>query len=130
MQQDLRERDGLACLQIFEVSFLILNNKPYFFIFQWSLETLAEISKKNANRRVLFGNGGGGASSSGNNEDVDLSDILQTYMTCRSTRLLLELLNECVGRLLTSSPERCIAGLLETTARFGSFCDWILTFIG
>uniref|UniRef100_A0A915KQA6 Integrator complex subunit 5 N-terminal domain-containing protein n=1 Tax=Romanomermis culicivorax TaxID=13658 RepID=A0A915KQA6_ROMCU len=84
-------------------------------IFQWTLESLAEMSKRFHSRRCL------------NNKT--LSELLKIYTANRATNSILELLNLCAGHLLTNSPEKCVAALLEVAARYGVFCDWILTFI-
>lgn len=82
----------------------------------WSLEILGEISTRFAGRGHV-------------NSGV-LNDVLQLWMGCKSTRILIDITTKCLSNLMNSDTEACINALLDTSVQHSPNFDWVVAHVG
>ncbi|KAL8589647.1 hypothetical protein ACOMHN_016031 [Nucella lapillus] len=83
----------------------------------WSLTLLGQISGRYSKRRVLA-------------MAPSLNDILQLWMTCPPTRLLMELAAQCFAAMVGGAPDSCVDALLEASVQYSPHFDWVVARIG
>ncbi|XP_018328216.1 integrator complex subunit 5 isoform X2 [Agrilus planipennis] len=81
----------------------------------WSLELLGELSTRYAGRAHV---------STGVNE------TLQLWMSCISTRTLIDVTTQCLSCLMNSDTEACISALLDTSVKHSPNFDWVVAHVG
>ncbi|KAK6167219.1 hypothetical protein SNE40_021307 [Patella caerulea] len=86
-------------------------------ISSWSLELLGHLSCKYSEKRVLvYAN--------------SLNEVLQLWMTCLPTKLLMELATECFAAMVAGAPDICVDSLLESSVKYSPHFDWVVAHIG
>ncbi|GIY08211.1 integrator complex subunit 5 [Caerostris extrusa] len=85
-------------------------------ISSWSLELLGYLSSKYADRRGVL--------------HATLPEVLQLWMSCQPTRMLIDLTTQCLSTLVSSNPDSCIDALIETSVRHSPHFDWVVAHIG
>ncbi|XP_048244995.1 integrator complex subunit 5-like [Haliotis rufescens] len=83
----------------------------------WSLELLGHISCKYAEKR-------------GMTHSSSLNEVLQLWMTCSPTKLLMELASECFAAMVGGAPDICVDALLEASVKYSPHFDWVVAHIG
>ncbi|GFX69751.1 integrator complex subunit 5, partial [Trichonephila clavipes] len=86
------------------------------FISTWSLDLLGYLSNKYADRRGVL--------------HASLPEVLQLWMSCPPTRMLIDLTTQCLSTLVSSNPDTCIDALIETSVRHSPHFDWVVAHIG
>ncbi|XP_060557502.1 integrator complex subunit 5-like [Ruditapes philippinarum] len=86
-------------------------------ISSWSLELLGHISSKYADRRGVPHTG-------------SLNELLQLWLTCVPTKLLIEVATECFAQMVSGAPENCVDSLLEASVKYTPHFDWVVAHIG
>ncbi|GFQ95479.1 integrator complex subunit 5 [Trichonephila clavata] len=86
------------------------------FISTWSLDLLGYLSSKYADRRGVL--------------HASLPEVLQLWMSCPPTRMLIDLTTQCLSTLVSSNPDTCIDALIETSVRHSPHFDWVVAHIG
>ncbi|XP_076454968.1 integrator complex subunit 5-like isoform X2 [Babylonia areolata] len=121
LDQKVEEKSEVAVLQ--DVGRVLLNfisTTPDAWapiVSSWSLSLLGQISSKYAKRRALT------MSSS-------LNDVLQLWMTCPPTKLLMDLATECFAAMVGGAPDSCVDALLEASVQYSPHFDWVVARIG
>ncbi|KAL4237625.1 Integrator complex subunit 5 [Mactra antiquata] len=86
-------------------------------ISSWSLELLGHISSKYAGRRGVPPTG-------------SLNELLQLWLTCVPTKLLIEVATECFAQMVSGAPGTCVDALLEASVKYSPHFDWVVAHIG
>ncbi|ESO83763.1 hypothetical protein LOTGIDRAFT_236428 [Lottia gigantea] len=86
-------------------------------ISSWSLELLGHLSSKYSEKRVLV-------------HVNSLNEVLQLWMTCKPTKLLMELATECFAAMVAGAPDSCVDSLLEGSVKYSPHFDWVVAHIG
>ncbi|KAL3871772.1 hypothetical protein ACJMK2_039750 [Sinanodonta woodiana] len=83
----------------------------------WSFELLGHISCKYSDRRGVPHPG-------------SLNELLQLWMTCTPTKLLIEVTTECFAAMVGGAPDACVDALLEASVKYSPHFDWVVAHIG
>lgn len=83
----------------------------------WSLELLGELSSRYAGRAHVPLSAG-------------LNETLQLWMSCRATRILIDITTQCLSCLMHSDTESCINALLDTSVAHSPHFDWVVAHVG
>ncbi|KAL5012685.1 hypothetical protein ScPMuIL_011236 [Solemya velum] len=86
-------------------------------ISSWSLELLGQLSRKYSEQR-------------GVSHDTSLNQFLQMWMTCKPTKLLIEVSTECFAAMVGGNPDICVNTLLEVSVKYSPHFDWVVAHIG
>ncbi|XP_064425741.1 integrator complex subunit 5 [Latimeria chalumnae] len=83
----------------------------------WSIDLMGQLSSKYAGRH-----GVPHASS--------LNELLHLWMSCRATRVLMEIYTQCLSSMINSCPDACVDALLDTSVQHSPHFDWVVAHIG
>ncbi|KAK5644511.1 hypothetical protein RI129_005811 [Pyrocoelia pectoralis] len=81
----------------------------------WSLELLGELSTRYAGRAHV---------------STSVNETLQLWMSCRSTRTLIDITTQCLSSHIHSDTEACINALLDTSVKHSPNFDWVVAHVG
>ncbi|XP_040184873.1 integrator complex subunit 5 isoform X2 [Rana temporaria] len=83
----------------------------------WSIELMGQLSSKHANRQ-------------GMPHSASLNELLQLWMSCRATRVLMDIYTLCLSTMIDSCPDACVDALLDTSVQHSPHFDWVVAHIG
>ncbi|XP_060110208.1 neutral alpha-glucosidase AB isoform X1 [Heteronotia binoei] len=83
----------------------------------WSIDLMGQLSSKYAGRH-----GVPHASS--------LNELLQLWMSCKATRMLMEIYTQCLSSMISTCPDACVDALLDTSVEHSPHFDWVVAHIG
>ncbi|RVE67349.1 hypothetical protein OJAV_G00102070 [Oryzias javanicus] len=83
----------------------------------WAVDLLGQLSSKHAGRRVAP-------------HSASLNELLQLWMSCASTRSLMEAYSQCLAAMLAWCPDACVDALLDTSVQHSPHFDWVVAHIG
>ncbi|KAK2189102.1 hypothetical protein NP493_115g08009 [Ridgeia piscesae] len=83
----------------------------------WSIELLGHISSLYADRH-------------GVPHTSSLNELLQKWMTCVPTKVLIEIASECFASMIGGAPDVCVDALLEASVKHSPHFDWVVAHIG
>ncbi|XP_052267414.1 integrator complex subunit 5-like [Dreissena polymorpha] len=83
----------------------------------WSLELLGHISSKYSDRRCVPQRG-------------SLMELLQLWLTCKPTKLLIEVATQCFSGIVSAEAATYVDALLEASVKFSPHFDWVVAHIG
>lgn len=86
-------------------------------ISSWALDLLGYLSSKYADKCVA-------------QHASNLPKVLQFWMACKPTRVLIEMTTQCLSTVIGSNPDMCIDTLLETSVQHSPHFDWVVAHIG
>ena len=61
---------------------------------------------------------------------LGINDSLQQWMSCRSTRTLIDITAQCLQCLMHADTESCIKALLDTSVLHSPHFDWVVAHVG
>ncbi|XP_064649352.1 integrator complex subunit 5-like [Lineus longissimus] len=100
------------------LGFIMSNSEAWSpIISAWSIELLGHISSKYSDRQ-------------GVPHSSSLNKLLQLWMTCQPTKILMEIATECFASMIGTSPDVCINALLEASVKHSPHFDWVVAHIG
>ncbi|XP_033223352.1 integrator complex subunit 5 isoform X2 [Belonocnema kinseyi] len=112
------EENTIVEIQTVLSSFISSNAEAWApIISAWSLDLLGKLSSDYANRGNL-------------KEKSGINDFLQQWMSCRTTRTLIEITAQCLQCLMHSETESCINALLNTSVLHSPHFDWVVAHVG
>ncbi|XP_023226781.1 integrator complex subunit 5-like [Centruroides sculpturatus] len=126
LKYELEDRlvDSLADDDVVEeihgvLSQFISNGPDYWasIISSWALDLLGYLSSKYADKCVA-------------QHASNLPKVLQFWMACKPTRVLIEMTTQCLSTVIGSNPDMCIDALLETSVQHSPHFDWVVAHIG
>ncbi|XP_068116283.1 integrator complex subunit 5 [Hyperolius riggenbachi] len=83
----------------------------------WSIELMGQLSSKHANRQ-------------GMPHSASLNELLQLWMSCGATRVLMDIYTLCLSTMIDSCPDACVDALLDTSVQHTPHFDWVVAHIG
>ncbi|KAM9301745.1 integrator complex subunit 5 [Gastrophryne carolinensis] len=83
----------------------------------WSIELMGQLSSKHANRQ-------------GMPHSTSLNELLQLWMSCGATRVLMDIYTLCLSAMIDSCPDACVDALLDTSVQHTPHFDWVVAHIG
>ncbi|XP_067877636.1 integrator complex subunit 5 [Heterodontus francisci] len=83
----------------------------------WSIDLMGQLSSKYSGRHQVPH-----ASS--------LNELLQLWMSCKATRVLMEIYVQCLSSMISSCPDACVDALLDTSVQHSPHFDWVVAHIG
>lgn len=83
----------------------------------WAVDLLGQLSSKHSGRRVTP-------------QSSSLNEMLQLWMSCASTRALMEAYSQCLAAMLAWCPDACVDALLDTSVQHSPHFDWVVAHIG
>ncbi|XP_073514566.1 integrator complex subunit 5 [Phyllobates terribilis] len=83
----------------------------------WSIELMGQLSSKHANRQ-------------GMPHSTSLNELLQLWMSCGATRVLMDIYTLCLSTMIDSCPDACVDALLDTSVQHSPHFDWVVAHIG
>ncbi|XP_043477683.1 integrator complex subunit 5 [Leptopilina heterotoma] len=84
----------------------------------WTLDLLGKLSSDYANRGNL------------KEKTSGINDFLHQWMSCRTTRTLIDITAQCLQCLMFSDTESCINALLNTSVLHSPHFDWVVAHVG
>ncbi|KAK7480320.1 hypothetical protein BaRGS_00028488, partial [Batillaria attramentaria] len=84
----------------------------------WSLTLLGQISSKYSAHQSMI------------TLSNSLNELLQLWMTCPPTKLLMDLATECFAAMVGGAPDICVDALLEASVKYSPHFDWVVARIG
>ncbi|KAM4722521.1 neutral alpha-glucosidase AB isoform 3-T3 [Rhinophrynus dorsalis] len=98
--------------------FIRLNPKAWApLISAWSIELMGQLSSKHAGRQ-------------GMPHSASLNELLQLWMSCGATRVLMDIYTHCLSTMIGSCPDACVDALLDTSVQHSPHFDWVVAHIG
>uniref|UniRef100_A0A8V5GSE4 Uncharacterized protein n=1 Tax=Melopsittacus undulatus TaxID=13146 RepID=A0A8V5GSE4_MELUD len=83
----------------------------------WSIELMGQLSSKYAGRPgVPHAN--------------SLNELLQLWMGCPATRVLMDIYTQCLSAMIGGCPDACVDALLDTSVQHSPHFDWVVAHIG
>ncbi|KAG1668414.1 Integrator complex subunit 5 [Nymphon striatum] len=89
-------------------------------IFNWSLDLLGRLSSKYG---VKLG-------FQALNPSESLKNVLDIWMKCQATKILIHLSSQCLSTLMNSNVDICIDALLNMSVQHSPYFDWFIAHIG
>ncbi|KAM8940124.1 integrator complex subunit 5 [Pelodytes ibericus] len=83
----------------------------------WSIELMGQLSSKHAGRQ-------------GMPHSASLNELLQLWMSCGATRVLMDIYTHCLSTMIGSCPDACVDALLDTSVQHSPHFDWVVAHIG
>ncbi|XP_040266021.1 integrator complex subunit 5 [Bufo bufo] len=83
----------------------------------WSIELMGQLSSKHASRQ-------------GMPHSTSLNELLQLWMSCGATRVLMDIYTLCLFTMIDSCPDACVDALLDTSVQHSPHFDWVVAHIG
>uniref|UniRef100_A0A8C5R2J4 Integrator complex subunit 5 n=1 Tax=Leptobrachium leishanense TaxID=445787 RepID=A0A8C5R2J4_9ANUR len=83
----------------------------------WSIELMGQLSSKHACRQ-------------GMPHSASLNELLQLWMSCGATRVLMDIYTHCLSTMIGSCPDACVDALLDTSVQHSPHFDWVVAHIG
>ncbi|XP_038643399.1 integrator complex subunit 5 [Scyliorhinus canicula] len=83
----------------------------------WSIDLMGQLSSKYSGRHQVPH-----ASS--------LNELLQLWMSCKATRVLMDIYMQCLSSMISSCPDACVDALLDTSVQHSPHFDWVVAHIG
>ncbi|XP_053575924.1 integrator complex subunit 5 [Bombina bombina] len=83
----------------------------------WSIELMGQLSSKHASRH-------------GMPHSASLNELLQLWMSCGATRVLMDIYTHCLSTMIGSCPDACVDALLDTSVQHTPHFDWVVAHIG
>ncbi|GCB82954.1 hypothetical protein scyTo_0023962, partial [Scyliorhinus torazame] len=83
----------------------------------WSIDLMGQLSSKYSGRHQVPH-----ASS--------LNELLQLWMSCKATRVLMDIYTQCLSSMISSCPDACVDALLDTSVQHSPHFDWVVAHIG
>lgn len=62
--------------------------------------------------------------------NAGINDCLQQWMSCRATRILIDITAQCLQCLMHADTESCIKALLDTSVMHSPHFDWVVAHVG
>ncbi|XP_048450678.1 integrator complex subunit 5 [Rhincodon typus] len=83
----------------------------------WSIELMGQLSSKYSSRHQVP-------------HTSSLNELLQLWMSCKATRVLMEIYVQCLSSMISSCPDACVDSLLDTSVQHSPHFDWVVAHIG
>ncbi|XP_026545114.1 integrator complex subunit 5 [Notechis scutatus] len=110
--------DVVSEIQTVLSEFVRMNPKAWAaLVSSWSIDLMGQLSSKYAGRHDVPH-----ASS--------LNELLQLWMSCKATRVLMEIYTQCLSSMINSCPDACVDALLDTSVQHSPHFDWVVAHIG
>ncbi|XP_007442140.2 integrator complex subunit 5 [Python bivittatus] len=110
--------DVVSEIQAVLSEFVRMNPKAWAaLVSSWSIDLMGQLSSKYAGRHDVPH-----ASS--------LNELLQLWMSCKATRVLMEIYTQCLSSMINTCPDACVDALLDTSVQHSPHFDWVVAHIG
>ncbi|XP_072407280.1 integrator complex subunit 5 [Chiloscyllium punctatum] len=83
----------------------------------WSIELMGQLSSKYSSWHQVP-------------HTSSLNELLHLWMSCKATRVLMEIYVQCLSSMISSCPDACVDALLDTSVQHSPHFDWVVAHIG